>query len=91
MEEENDGTARLRRDVPGDDPLAIGRGENDLLGRRQAGRDRRRVRRAARKIEQVALDDIKQRHRAGIAEERDAEPFQDGSWSHAHYDMLIAM
>jgi hypothetical protein len=71
--------AVARRHVPGDDVLAVGRGQLDFFGLRQAGGSRRGVD-GFGKIQQRALRDIKHRQHAGI----DAQHADDDPHQHRH-------
>ena len=75
----NDRLAVARRHVPGDDVLAVGRGQRDFFGLRQAGRGRRGVD-GFGKIHQRALREIKHRQHAGI----DAQHADDDPHQHRH-------
>ena len=75
MEIEQHRLAGARRHHPGDEPLAIGRGERHLLGRRQSRRGKIGARGIAR-IQHLALPDIEKGERAEIGddEEGDKDP-----------------
>ncbi len=76
---EHDRMARLRRNVPDDDLLAIRRGENMLFSFRKTGRLGRRAHRLRYRKDERALREEQHRKTAEIADRcENDEPFQDG-------------
>ncbi len=79
MKIQNDGMSGLCREVPGDDLLAVRRGQQMLFGLRKTGRGGRGALGARYRKQERPLSQIQDGKAADITDRNDDEqPFQDG-------------